>query len=478
MTSNHSFRVERDSMGEVLVANHCYWGASTQRAIANFPVSSLRFNRAFIRALALIKLAAATVNLKQGILPPHIAKAIIQASREAAEGRFDQHFVVDIFQTGSGTSTNMNANEVIAVRCRELLGKSIISGAGSATEKAIVHPNDHVNYGQSSNDVIPTAMHVAALSEINTRLLPALEKLSSSLGRKARQFRTVIKTGRTHLQDATPVTLGQEFSGYKAQINAARRACKAASNRLSKVALGGTAVGTGINTEQGFAAETLTVLSGELGFSVREADNHFAAQASIDDVVAVSATLKSLAIALTKIGNDLRWMASGPRAGLGEIVLPDLQPGSSIMPGKVNPVALESLLMVCARVIGNDATIAMAGASGNFELNVMLPVSAFALLESIEILASSIANLSEKCIDGLTATATGPALVARSIALCTALAPVIGYDLAAKIAKEAGTTGETIYDVARRQSALTLSDAELKRILNPIVMTRPAKKPR
>jgi fumarate hydratase, class II len=467
MTNNHYFRVEHDSMGEVQVPNHVYWGASTQRAISNFPVSNLRFNRAFIRALALIKLSAATVNLKHGKLPEDLAQAIIKASREVAEGKFDQHFVVDIFQTGSGTSTNMNANEVIAVRSREHLGKSITTGIG------LVHPNDHVNIGQSSNDVIPTAMHVAALAELNAKLIPALDKLVMSLARKSRQFHKTIKTGRTHLQDATPITLGQEFSGYKTQVDAASRSLRAASKRLSYVALGGTAVGTGINTDEGFARETLAVLSQELGFTVRETRNHFAAQASIDDVVAVSSALKALAISLTKIGNDLRWMASGPRAGLAELALPDLQPGSSIMPGKVNPVALESLLMVCARVIGNDATIAVAGSSGNFELNVMLPISAFALLESIEILASSVNNLTEKCIDGLTATANGPALVARSLALCTALAPIIGYDKAAKIAKEAATTGDTIFAVAKRHTQM--SEAALKAVLNPFVMTRPNK---
>jgi fumarate hydratase class II len=467
MTTNHFFRVEHDSMGEVSVPNHAYWGASTQRAITNFPVSNLRFSRAFIRALALIKLSAATVNLKNGKLPDHLAVAIIKASREVADGKFDQHFVVDVFQTGSGTSTNMNANEVIAVRSREHLGKSIITGIG------LVHPNDHVNIGQSSNDVIPTAMHVAALAEINAQLLPALDQLVKSLGAKSRQFGKVIKTGRTHLQDATPITLGQEFSGYKAQIAAATKALRAASKRLSYVALGGTAVGTGINTDEGFARQALAVLSQNLGFIVKETRNHFASQATIDDVVAVSSTLKALAITLTKIGNDLRWMASGPRAGLAELVLPDLQPGSSIMPGKINPVALESLLMVCARVIGNDATIATAGACGNFELNVMLPISAFALLESIEILASSVTNLTVKCIEGLTATDNGPALVARSLALCTALAPIVGYDKAAKIAKEAAITGDTILAVAMRQTEI--SESDLKAALNPFAMTRPNK---
>ena len=306
MTTNHFFRVEHDSMGEVSVPSHVYWAASTQRAITNFPVSKLRFNRAFIRALALIKLSAATVNGKNGKLPTHLAAAIIKASGEVAEGKFDEHFVVDIFQTGSGTSTNMNANEVIAVRSREHLGKSRTTGIG------LVHPNDHVNIGQSSNDVIPTAMHIAALAELNDRLLPALLQLHKSLGKKVRQFRKVIKTGRTHLQDATPVTLGQEFSGYQAQVAGCSKALKTAGKRLSSVALGGTAVGTGINTDQGFAAETLAVLSGHLGFTVKESGNHFAAQATIDDVVAVSAALKSLAISLTKIANDLRWMASGP----------------------------------------------------------------------------------------------------------------------------------------------------------------------
>lgn len=442
-------------------------GSEHTAPVSNFPVSNLRFNRPFIRALALIKLSAAIVNQKHGKLPSNLAEAIIKASREVAEGMFDEHFVVDIFQTGSGTSTNMNANEVIAVRAREHLGKTRETGIG------LVHANDHVNIGQSSNDVIPTAMHVSALLELNEKLLPALDQLAISLGKKSRQFKRVIKTGRTHLQDATPITLGQEFSGYRAQITASAKALRSAGKRLAWVALGGTAVGTGINTDEGFARETLAELSKHLGFTVREARNHFAAQATIDDVVAVSSTLKGLAISLTKIANDLRWMASGPRAGLGEIALPDLQPGSSIMPGKVNPVALESLLMVCARVIGNDATIAAAGAAGNFELNVMLPVSAFALLESIEILASSLNNLTEKCIDGLQATETGPAQVARSLALCTALAPIVGYDKAAKIAKEAATTGDTIYAIAKRHT--DLSEAALKAALDPFSMTRPNK---
>jgi len=467
MTINQSFRVERDSMGEVSVQAHAYWGASTQRAIANFSVSNLRFDRAFIRALALIKSSAAAVNQKQGKLPQHLAEAIIKAGREVAEGQFDSHFVVDIFQTGSGTSTNMNANEVIAVRAREHLGFSMESGVG------LVHPNDHVNLGQSSNDVIPTAMHIAALTELKDKLLPALANLSQSLGKKKRKFGRVIKTGRTHLQDATPITLGQEFSGYQAQVDAGIKALKHAARRLSFVALGGTAVGTGINTDRDFAAMTLKELSAELGFTMRETNNHFAAQATIDDVMATSSALRGLAITLIKIANDLRWMSSGPRAGLGELSLPDLQPGSSIMPGKVNPVALESLLMVCARVLGNDATIAVAGSSGNFELNVMLPVSAFALIESIQILASSVRNLSEKCIEGLTATETGPALVARSLALCTALAPLVGYDKAAKIAKEAATTGETIFAVAQRHTDLKAD--ELKAVLNPFVMIRPAR---
>lgn len=465
-----SSRIERDSMGEMSVPADAYWGASTQRAVINFPISSLRFGRSFIRALALIKLAAAVTNEKSGALSPAQANAIRQAAQEVADGQFDQHFVVDIFQTGSGTSTNMNANEVIATRARQLLSESRQPTNPTVT----VHPNDHVNMGQSSNDVIPSAIHLAALLDIREELKPALKALSKALGSKSRQFKKVIKTGRTHLQDATPITLGQEFQGYKGQIDNAVKRLKVVEDRLCKLALGGTAVGTGINTEAGFAAETLAELSRQVGFRVSETDNHFQAQSTIDDVVDSSGALKTLATSLAKIANDIRWMGSGPAAGLYELQLPAVQPGSSIMPGKVNPVICESTIQVCYKVIGNDTTITLASQASSFELNVALPVAAFCLLESIQLLAAAANNFTERCLLGLTATATGPALVEKGLALCTALAPIVGYDKAAKIAKEAAASGETIFAAARRLT--DLSDEKLKEVLDPFTMTKPGGK--
>lgn len=459
-----TLRVERDSMGEMSVPTNAYWGASTQRAVLNFPISKLRFSRSMIKALALIKLAAAKTNAANGDLPKAIATAIVTAAQEVADGALDDHFVVDIFQTGSGTSTNMNANEVIARRA----GQHLISG------NTKIHPNDHVNMGQSSNDVIPTAIHLAALLDIKEQLLPALRELSRCLGRKAKQFDKVIKTGRTHLQDATPITLGQEFLGYKGQVDNAIKRLRYAQTRLSQVALGGTAVGTGINTKAGFAKDTLSELSLLAGLKVKETSNHFQAQSSIDEIVDCSGVLKTIATSIYKIANDVRWMGSGPRAGLSELLLPAVQPGSSIMPGKVNPVICESTMQVCFKVIGNDATVTLASQASSFELNVALPVAAHCLLESITLLAAASANFSSNCLKGLKATANGPALVERGLALCTALAPVVGYDLAAEIAKEAARSGETILLVAQRKTNLSLD--ELNKLLDPFAMTKPGAK--
>ncbi|MBC7998865.1 MAG: class II fumarate hydratase [Leptolyngbya sp.] len=456
-----AFRTEHDSMGAVLVPHGAYYGATTQRAVENFPISGLRMPQSFIHAMAAIKQAAAESNAELGLVDATVAGAIVSATEEILDGKFAEHFPVDVFQTGSGTSTNMNVNEVIASRAREIL-------AGTRDNRNLVHPNDHVNRGQSSNDVIPTATHVASAVEITDTLLPALLALERSLRRKARQFAKVVKTGRTHLQDATPITLGQEFSGYAAQIANAIKHLKYARSRLSYVALGGTAVGTGINAHPDFARLTLLKLSKRLGVKFREATNHFQAQATLDEIVVTSGALKTLAVSLIKIANDLRHLGSGPRAGLGELVLPEVQPGSSIMPGKVNPVIAESVCMVAARVIGNDQTIAIAGQSGLFELNVMQPVAAHALLESIALLAKSADNFRLRLIDGLEATDRGPRLVEEGLMLATALTPAVGYDKAAEIAHEAATTGETIRQVALRTSGL--SEKELEVLLDPMSM--------
>ena len=456
-------RIERDSMGEMQVPAGAYYGASTQRAVLNFPISDLRFPRSFIRAIGLIKLAAAEVNRDLGLLDPKLAEAISAAAREVADGRLDDQFVLDIFQTGSGTSTNMNANEVIANRAIQLLGGQI----GSRQ----VHPNDHVNICQSSNDVIPTAIHLAALMRIEQELIPALEKLEAATRRKAEEFWPIVKTGRTHLQDATPIRLGQEFLGFAGQAGRAIRRLRHAAEELREVALGGTAVGTGINAHPEFAARVCRRMSELAGVSIHETTNHFQAQNTLDNAVQASGALKTIAVSLMKIANDLRWMGSGPRAGFGEIDLPAVQPGSSIMPGKVNPVIAESLAMVCTQVIGNDLTVSVAGQSGNFEINVMMPVAAYNLLQSIDILASATDNLVEQCIEGIEATARGPEMVERGLMLTTSLAPVIGYDAAAELAKEAYKTGRTIRELARERTRL--SDEELDRILDPAAMTEP-----
>ncbi len=451
-------------MGELDVPADAYYGANTMRAVLNFPISNLRFPRTFIRALGHIKLAAAQVNAELGLLDRKLADAIVQAAREVAEGKFDDQFVVDIFQTGSGTSTNMNANEVISNRAIEVLG-------GVRGSRKPVHPNDHVNLGQSSNDVIPTAIHIAALIGIRDDLVPAVDRLRHELQRKAEEFLPVIKTGRTHLQDATPIRLGQEFQGYVGQLDRAIKRLHHAQEELSEVALGGTAVGTGINTHPEFARRVCQKLSEALGVTIRETDNHFQAQSTLDNIVEASGVLKTIAVSLMKISNDIRWLGSGPRAGIGGIELPAVQPGSSIMPGKVNPVIPESVCQVAAQVIGNDTTIAVAGQSGNFEINVMMPVAAYNLLQSIDLLAKSCANLAVQCISGLKATTRGPEMVEKGLAIATALVPHIGYDAAAAIAKESQATGKTVKEIALKRTKL--SAEELDRVLDPSVMTQP-----
>lgn len=455
-------RVERDSMGSMDVPADVYYGASTQRAVLNFPISDLRLQRSFIKALGLIKYAAAEINEEFEDIDAKICGAIKLAAQEVIDGVLDNQFVVDVFQTGSGTSTNMNANEVIANRAIEILG-------GQRGERTLVHPNDHVNHGMSSNDAIPTAIHIAALIDIKERLRPALARLERTLRQKSNQFMNVIKTGRTHLQDATPIRLGQEFLGYAGQCERALARLEHAEERLSEVALGGTAVGTGINTRPQFAGKVLARVSEISGVRVKETENHFQAQSTLDEIVEVSGVLKTIAVSLLKIANDVRWLSCGPRAGIAEIALPEVQPGSSIMPGKVNPVIAEALCMVAAQVIGNDTTIAIAGGSGNFELNVMQPVAAYNLLQSINLLASAVDNFTSKCVDGIVATERGPELVERGLALCTALVPEIGYDAAAAISHDAYESGETIREVASRKTDLT--ESTLEKLLDPFKMT-------
>ena len=446
-------RIERDTMGEVLVSAEAIYGAETQRAVENFPISRLRFTRPFIRALGLIKAAAAKANGELGALPRDLAAAIEAAAQHVAKGDYDGEFVVDIFQTGSGTSTNMNANEVIAR----------ISSA---------HPHDHVNLSQSSNDVIPTATHLAAAELVHHELLPAMTLLHVKLRAKAEEFRDVLKIGRTHLQDAVPIRLGQEFNGYARQVELSIDRVRKALDGIYELALGGTAVGTGMNASPGFAAAAIQVLAKHTKLPFREGQNHFEAQASKDAVCFLSGALKSYSVSLTKIANDIRWLGSGPRCGLGEMRLPAVQPGSSIMPGKVNPVIAESVLMVCAQVIGHDATMTWACASGNFELNVMMPVIAHVLLESIELLAASTKNFEKRCIADLQADRErASALVEQSLAMGTALVPDIGYDRAAALVKEAYETGRTIREVAQEKSGIP-GDL-LTRLLNPLRQTGP-----
>lgn len=457
-------RTERDTMGELAVPAEAYYGVQTARAIENFPISPLRFPRAMIRAMGLIKRAAATVNESLHLLDKKQSDAIRRAATEVVEGALDAEFPVDIFQTGSGTSTNMNTNEVVSNRATELLG-------GTRGSK-LVHPNDHVNLGQSSNDVIPTAIHIAAAETMQSQLLPALTRLHKALDRKAKEFDRIVKIGRTHLQDATPVRLGQEFGGYARQIELGIQRVKRAQESLGEVALGGTAVGTGLNCHPDFAGKVLTIISKETGCSFREASNHFEAQSTQDSLVEASGELRTIAVSLMKIANDIRWLGSGPRCGLGEINLPETQPGSSIMPGKVNPVIAESVTMVCAQVIGNDVTVTVAGQAANFELIVMLPVMAYNLLQSIELLATASHNFAARCIEGIQANEPRcRSLIEESLAMCTALAPEIGYDAAAKLAKDAYKSGKTVREVAMEQNVLP--EKRLNELLDPWRMTEP-----
>ena len=457
-------RIEHDPLGPMAVPVDALYGAQTARAIENFPVSGITFPRPFLRALGLIKQQAAVVNAGLGLLDDQRGGAIAAAAAELAGGDLDAHFPLDIFQTGSATSTNMNANEVLATRGRQLL-------AAAGTPLAI-HPNDHVNLCQSSNDVIPTAIHLAAAGEIRDRLLPALAAMEELLGRQAAAFDEIITIGRTHLQDATPVRLGQIFGGYRRQVAIGRGELERCLEGLAELPLGGTAVGTGINAHPEFAAKTIARLAAVTGLPLREALDHFAAQAGKEQVVAASAAVRTTAVALFKVANDIRFLASGPRCGLGELRLPAVQPGSSIMPGKVNPVMAESLLQVCVQVVGNDAAVALGGLSGNFELNVMMPVIAHNLLQSIELLGNAVRLFTSRCLEGLEADRRRcEALVEESLAMCTVLAPVIGYDRAAEIAKQAHASGRTVREVARDLQLLPAD--ELDRLLDPRPQTEP-----
>ena len=452
-------RIERDSMGEMEVPADALYGASTQRAVLNFPISGQRFPRRFIRALALVKVAAAETNGALGLIDPAVAGAISAAATEVADGGRDDQFPIDIFQTGSGTSTNTNMNEVVAHLAATRLGGG-----------RKVHPNDDVNRCQSSNDVIPTALQLSAAMAIEEELIPALERLHTALVAKERELWPVVKTGRTHLQDATPIRLGQEFRGYAGQVEESLRRARAAQAELLVVPLGGTAVGTGINAHPEFALRACARLSSLTGLTVRETTNHFHAQATLDVAIAAHGAIRTIALSLWKIASDVRLMGMGPRAGLAELALPETQPGSSIMPGKVNPVIVESLTMVVARVVGNDTTIAFGQTGSLLELNVMLPVTAAAMLESITLLGAAATNFSARCIEGVTATDRGPQLVEQGLMLATALTPLIGYDEAAKLAKDALKSGRTIRELALERG---LDAADLDRLLDPAAMTEP-----
>ncbi len=461
----NEYRIEKDSLGEVKVPKDAYWGAQTQRAVENFPVSGIVFPAVFIRSMGLIKHACTGVNQELGLLEPRIADAIIRACDEIREGKFNDQFPLDIFQTGSGTSTNMNANEVIATRANEIL-------TGAKHTKTPVHPNDHVNMGQSSNDVIPTAIHVSACLQTKELLLPAMKFLHAAIRDKAKQYGSLVKTGRTHLMDAMPITLGQEMSGWATQIEYSMERIEGTMPRLAELAIGGTAVGTGINAQPGFGERVAEKLAGLTKIGFREAKNHFEAQAAQDSVVELSGQIKTYATSLMKIANDLRWMNSGPMAGLGEIRLPSLQPGSSIMPGKVNPVIPEAARMVSAQVMGNDVVIALSNALGDFQLNVMLPVIAHNILQSITLLANVSRLLAEKAIEGFEVNEEHILeLVHKNPIIATVLNPIIGYDKAAEVVKKALKEKKTVKQVVREMGYLTEEEAD--RILNPEVMTRP-----
>ncbi|HEY1629201.1 MAG TPA: class II fumarate hydratase, partial [Tepidisphaeraceae bacterium] len=461
------FRSERDSMGEMKVPADAYYGAQTARAVENFPISELRFPRRFVAAMGLIKWSCSAINHKLGLLDEKRRGLLQQAAQEVIDGKLDSQFVVDIFQTGSGTSTNMNTNEVIATRANEI-------ATGKRGGKDPVHPNDHVNMEQSSNDVIPTAIHVSAAVAMKESLVPALQHLSDALTLKATAFDDIVKIGRTHLQDATPIRLGQELSGYAAQAKLGMMRAEKAIRALRELPLGGTAVGTGINSHPDFAKQVIAIIAEKTGIDFIEAKNHFEAQAAKDGVVEASGQLKTIAISLTKIANDIRWLASGPRCGIGEISIPATQPGSSIMPGKVNPVMSEMMLQVAAQVIGNDATIAFAasGLGSTFELNVMMPVMAYNLLQSIELLARAARVFADRCVAGLEVNVERcESLVEQSLAMCTSLAPIIGYDKAADIAKESFKTGKTVRQVAEERKLM--SEAELNKAMDAKRMTQP-----
>ncbi len=452
------YRTEHDSMGEVKVPALAKWQAQTQRAVENFPVSGQGIERSLIRGLALVKRAAALENAALGVVPADVAAAIAEAAAEVADGQWDTEFPVDVFQTGSGTSSNMNMNEVLATLASERLGRH-------------VHPNDHVNASQSSNDVFPSAIHVAAAGEIAGSLVPALSHLARALRQKADEFAGVVKAGRTHLMDATPVTLGQEFAGYAAAVEHGVERLEACLPRVGELPLGGTAVGTGLNAPPGFAAAVINRLAGELGLPLSEARDHFEAQGSRDALVEASGAVRTVAVSLYKCATDLRWMGSGPRAGLAELRIPDLQPGSSIMPGKVNPVMAEAVSQVVAQVIGNDASIAFGGAAGNFELNVMLPVIAHNLLEAVRLLANVSRLFADRCIVGLEADAERCRTYALSSpAVVTALNPYIGYEQAAKVVKQSMAEGKDLRAVVLENGLL--SEEEVDRALDVVAMTR------
>lgn len=467
-SAENGMRLERDSMGELEVPAGAYYGGNTRRAELNFPISNLRFGRSFIKAIGQVKQSAAIVNKDLGVLEPELADAIVAAAQKVIDGHYDSEFVVDIFQTGSGTSTNMNANEVISNVANEALG----GGLGTRTP---VHPNDHVNKGQSSNDVIPTTIHLAAAVAIKDELLPAMKALEDALNAKSKEFWEVVKTGRTHLQDATPIRLGQEFKGYAGQLEFGQKRAEVALSEVSVLALGGTAVGTGIGMHPEFASGVIKRLAELNELDLSETENHFQSQSTIDGVVQASGAMKTIAVSLLKIANDIRWLGSGPRAGIGEISLPEVQPGSSIMPGKVNPVIAEALAMACAQVIGNDVTVTVAGQSGNFELNVMMPVAAHNLLESIGLLAASCRNLRNQCIadpdGGVKATSKGPDMVMQGLAIATALNPLIGYDNVAKLVHKAYVEDKSIKEVALEETDLT--EEQVDEALQPLSMTEP-----
>ena len=454
-------------MGTIEVPDDAYYGAQTQRAVENFPISGITISKSMIQALAIIKRSAAAVNHDLDILDEERKKAIIQAADEIIDGKFDNQFPVDVYQTGSGTSSNMNCNEIIANRASELMG-------GTIGSKEPVHPNDHVNLGQSSNDVIPTAIHIAANTMLEKELIPALQKLAEELNKKASKFAGIIKIGRTHLQDATPITLGQEFSGYTQMVKNGIKRIQNAQGLLSELAQGGTAVGTGINTKEQFGSLMAKEISSYTGISFKEADNHFEAQAAQDAAVETSGVLKTIAVSLSKIANDIRWLGSGPRAGLGELILPAVQPGSSIMPGKTNPVICEAMIQVCGQVIGNDTAIIIGGQGGVFELNLMLPLIAHNLTNSIELLTNGTRVFTDKLIIGLQANEEKcSGYIEGSLAMCTSLAPVIGYDKAAEIAYKAYESGKTVREIATEEKVL--DKEQLDRLLDPKMMIIPDK---